>query len=267
MISMKCQSNSIELQQLHRDVAATASNVHELSSGLAQSMPASSRAFSNVAVQPQSSQKVPVDTLDSLEWGEQLNGPRGVPTSTTIEAEHEGSASRIGFPRHENVASVMPTVKAPYMNRWRAGACLIGYFTQGLNDSVVGALLPYMERQYHISYSVVSVLFMARTLGFLTAGPLTHKLNIRFGRSKTLAACAALNLCAFVMITSGPPYPLVAIAFYLSGKAHAPAVDFVLTSGRLWFRNNFCIRQCFHHKSRRWYGPSWFHARLLRNWR
>lgn len=202
---MRHDSVSVELRSVHLDAATVNPGRDGSASGSSRSPPANSSVLATISA---SAPQVPLGDFDALEWGQQLNGPT------------DAESFSIGLPAQENVTSVVPSLKFPYMNRWRAAACLIGYFTQGLNDSVVGALLPYMECQYHISYAVVSILFMARTLGFLSAGPLTHKLNNRFGRSKTLATCAASNMLAFVLITTSPPYPLVALAFYLSGNEH-----------------------------------------------
>lgn len=157
---------------------------------------------------------------DALELGKQLDAPNLTPTLTALDLEDNvDTSSPIQANIQQNVTSVLPSLKSPYLNRWRAAACLIAYFTQGLNDGAIGALLPYVERRYHVSYAIVSLLFMAKAIGSLTAGPLTHKFNHRFGRSKTLAACAVSNMLAWVLIITEPPYPVVVLAFYLSGKA------------------------------------------------
>lgn len=214
--TMKDKSLSIELRQMHGDAATKASVLTDIGPSRTRSLPTNSRALSTAS---ESVLQVPVNAFDTLRWGEQLNGPHGEALpATSLPHEVPTTPPAISLAQ-ENMVSIMPSLKSPYMNRWRAAACLVGYFTQGLNDGAVGALLPYLEHQYHISYSVVSILFMARTLGFLTAGPLTHKLNTRFGRSRTLGACAASNMCAFVLITTSPPYPLVVLAFFLSGES------------------------------------------------
>lgn len=213
--TMKDKSLSIELRQMHGDAATKSSILTDIGPSRTRSVPTDSEALSTA---PESVLQVPVNAFDTLRWGEQLNGPHDGAFPTMNLPHDVPTTPPAVSPVQENVVSIMPSLKSPYMNRWRAAACMLGYFTQGLNDGAVGALLPYLERQYHISYSVVSVLFMARTLGFLTAGPLTHKLNTRFGRSRTLGACAASNMCAFVLITTSPPYPLVVLAFFLSGE-------------------------------------------------
>lgn len=216
---MKHDPISVELYPVRGDNVAGTLSSNSFGHGSSRSRPTSSEtiATTSISVPPLS-----VSEFDILEWGQRLNGPHDSALSAVRLPHDDHSMTPPVSPMQQNVTSIAPSLKYPYMNRWRAAACLIGYFTQGLNDSVVGALLPYMEHQYRISYAVVSLLFIARTLGFLTAGPLTHKLNNRFGRSRTLGLCAASNVVAFVMITSGPPYPLVVLAFYLSGKGPVP---------------------------------------------
>ena len=40
----------------------------------------------------------------------------------------------------------VPSITQPYMNRFRLAAVCLMNFTNGLNDSAPGALLPYMEK-------------------------------------------------------------------------------------------------------------------------
>lgn len=105
------------------------------------------------------------------------------------------------------------------MNRWRLLACCIAFFIQGLNDSAVGALLPYMENHYHVSYAVISIIFVANATGFIAAAPICHTLNDHFGRAKVLCACTILNVIAFAAVISQPPYAVVVIAFFVLGKS------------------------------------------------
>lgn len=181
------------------------------------------------------SQRIPVSAQRASE--EEIRPPSSERISITTALQLEGNTDVLpSSMERQNVTSVLPSLKSPYLNRWRAAACLIAYFTQGLNDGAIGALLPYVERRYRVSYAVVSLLFMAKAIGSLTAGPLTHKLNQRFGRSKTLTACALSNMIAWILIITEPPYPLVVVAFYLSGKEERHA-----SLGVLLTKLGFCF--------------------------
>ena len=75
-----------------------------------------------------------------------------------------------------------------------------------------------MEKHYHVSYAVVSLIFVANAIGFISAAPVCHILNNRFGRAKVLSACTILNVIAYAVIISQPPYAVVVIAFFVLGK-------------------------------------------------
>jgi len=157
--------------------------------------------------------------LETIEWGKRLTGPDDTSTPSPRELENNsGMASPVPSDSRQIISSIVPSVKHPYMNRWRIATCCVAFFIQGLNDSAVGALLPYMEKHYHVSYAVVSLIFVANAIGFISAAPVCHILNNRFGRAKVLSACTILNVIAYAVIISQPPYAVVVIAFFVLGK-------------------------------------------------
>lgn len=162
--------------------------------------------------------------LDSIEWGQSLSGPGkdNIGTSTMREdiesRPASGRASPINVDDTQTIVHMTPSIKHPYMNRWRIMACCIAFFIQGLNDSAPGALLPYMERYYNIRYAMVSLIFVANALGFIIAAPFCHMLNNRFGRAKVLSACTTLNIIAYIALVCQPPFAVVVVAFLFLGK-------------------------------------------------
>lgn len=157
--------------------------------------------------------------LDTIQWGQKLDGPEQPSTTTPVELEQNSRPNSPSQSRaHEVSAIVLPTVKSPYMNRWRIPTLCLGFFIQGLNDSAPGALLPYMQQHYHIEYAIVSLIFVGNAVGFIAAAPVCHTLNNRFGRAKVLSACALLNSLAYLAIACQPPWPVVVVAFLALGK-------------------------------------------------
>ena len=94
-------------------------------------------------------------------------------------------------------------------------------FANGLSDSAPGALIPYMEKQYHLSYALVSLIFVGQALGFLIGTPITHPLDVRLGRGRTLTLAEGLLMGAFVILVCKPPFPLVVLAFLTIGLGMA----------------------------------------------
>lgn len=78
-----------------------------------------------------------------------------------------------------------------------------------------------MENHYHVSYAIVSLIFVANAVGFIAAAPVCHTLNNRFGRAKVLSTCSFLNIVAYAAIIAQPPYAVVVIAFFVLGFGFA----------------------------------------------
>jgi fucose permease len=77
---------------------------------------------------------------------------------------------------------------------------------------VVGALIPYMERFYHLSHLIMSLVFVGNAIGFITAAFFTNTLLDRLGRAKTLILAELIQLSAYIILVCTPPYPLVVVS-------------------------------------------------------
>lgn len=69
-----------------------------------------------------------------------------------------------------------------------------------------------MEAHYHISYSIMSLVFVGNAIGFIVAAFFTNILLDKLGRAKTLILAELIQLSAYVTLVCTPPYPLVVIA-------------------------------------------------------
>ena len=106
-----------------------------------------------------------------------------------------------------------------YMTKSRALAVFLAWFTQGVNDAVAGALLPYIESSYGIKdYTIASLIFVGNAVGFLAAAPVVQQLERRFGRPKLLPLAAVLNVIAYAIIIAQPPFAVVVVCFVLNGE-------------------------------------------------
>ena len=224
----------------------TSQNVSQVKVSIDRPEPAISKDGGHSPV-VQSLARQPTDAdLDTLEWGQKLSGP--TENSTGGHGVHEdiescpgsGRASPIHVDDTQAIVHQLPSVKQPYMNRWRVAACCIAFFIQGVNDSAPGALLPYMERYYNIRYAMVSLIFVANALGFIIAAPFCHKLNNKFGRAKVLSACTCLNVVAYTALVCQPPFAVVVIAFLFLGQffEHVNRSNADRLSHRLRIRND-----------------------------
>lgn len=75
-----------------------------------------------------------------------------------------------------------------------------------------GALIPYMEKHYHIGYAVVSLIFITNAIGFITAAFFTDLTLEKLGRAKACMLSEAMLIAGYVIMVCTPPFPVVVIA-------------------------------------------------------
>ncbi|KNG51613.1 mfs general substrate transporter [Stemphylium lycopersici] len=143
------------------------------------------------------------------------------------------------------------------MTKWRILCCCLIYFCNGINDSVVGALIPYMESYYHISYSIMSLVFVGNAIGFISAAFFTDTILGKIGRAKTLVSAettqffflgygAAMNLALnnVYCANTHPPSVILGLAHgsYGVGGIVAPIIGTAIAShGIIWSRFYFLL--------------------------
>ncbi|KAF1841261.1 MFS general substrate transporter [Cucurbitaria berberidis CBS 394.84] len=143
------------------------------------------------------------------------------PGAQTPKTPNELEMSRPPTPSRDEAIGLMRTWNSPPMTKWRILCCCLIYFANGINDSVVGALIPYMESYYHISYSLMSLVFVGNAVGFIVAAFFTNTILGKIGRAKTLILAELIQLSAYIILVCTPPYPLVIISFFLLGYGAA----------------------------------------------
>ncbi|KAJ4368047.1 hypothetical protein N0V83_006402 [Neocucurbitaria cava] len=158
---------------------------------------------------------------DSKVSGTQTPGYHGPAGTQTPKTPNELEMSRPPTPKRDEAVGLIRTWNNPPMTKWRILCCCLAYFSNGINDSVVGALIPYIESHYHISYSIMSLVFVGNAVGFITAAFFTNIILGKLGRAKTLILADLIQLSANIILVCTPPYPLVVISFFLMGYGAA----------------------------------------------
>lgn len=163
--------------------------------------------------------------LDQLQWGQKLNGPGGrqsVQTSVTREPiipatprelEHSNAATFIA----DHAVDSLMSASNPPMNKWRLAAICLMVFSQGINDSAPGALIPYMEEYYHIGHAIISLIFISNAVGFILAAPLVQAIEHHFGRARAYVLSGTLVTVGNIAIICKPPFPVVVLSFFFLG--------------------------------------------------
>lgn len=131
-------------------------------------------------------------------------------TSNAIDpAEH--------LPQPSTTVSVVERWNHPRKNIYRTCATLFAFVIMGANDAAYGAIIPYLESHYSLSYIVVSLVFLSPLGGYVGAALLNNWIHVRFGQRGVAFLGPVCHLAAYIGIALHPPYPVLVVIFILAG--------------------------------------------------
>ncbi|KAH8597897.1 major facilitator superfamily domain-containing protein [Bisporella sp. PMI_857] len=105
----------------------------------------------------------------------------------------------------------------PRINIYRYLSVNFSMLVLGMNDAAYGALIPYLETYYGISYTVVSLLFLSPFLGYTGAAFLNNKIHVRFGQRGVAVITPLCKILSYTVTCVHPPYPVLPIVFVITG--------------------------------------------------
>ncbi|KAF2227083.1 major facilitator superfamily domain-containing protein [Elsinoe ampelina] len=117
----------------------------------------------------------------------------------------------------ENAVGIVPSFSWPPKNKYRVLAACLTYFGNGMNDAAPGALIPYMERGYNIGYAIVSLIFVANAVGFITTAFCSDVVHSKLGRARTLMMSEIIIALGYMVIVFTPQFAAVVASFFLLG--------------------------------------------------
>ncbi|KAI1169679.1 MFS general substrate transporter [Nemania sp. FL0916] len=120
-----------------------------------------------------------------------------------------------------NTFEVLPSLTDPPRNKFRFAACCTQTLLSGLTDSAPGALIPYIEKYYHIGYAVVSLIFISNAFGYIAIAPFTDTIRLRLGRAKTLFLANMCITIGFIPLLVAAPFQAVVIGYFFIGVGFA----------------------------------------------
>ena len=103
----------------------------------------------------------------------------------------------------------------PRRSSFRVLAVYFSFFVFGLNDGAYGALLPYLETYYNLSYTVVSLIFLSPFIGYTIAALLNTAIHMRFGQRGVAIIATCSHIVAYAVISAHPPYPIIVVMYDL----------------------------------------------------
>jgi fucose permease len=74
-----------------------------------------------------------------------------------------------------------------------------------------------LQEYYHLSYTVVSLLFLSPLVGYTASALLNNMVHLKWGQRGVAIICPLCHLVAYISAATHPPFPVIVIFFTLAG--------------------------------------------------
>ncbi|KAJ0382709.1 hypothetical protein COL922a_011991 [Colletotrichum nupharicola] len=106
---------------------------------------------------------------------------------------------------------------SPKGNMGRLAFCFVSFIIAGMNDAAVGALIPYLETYYDLSYTIVSLIFLTPFAGYSVAAFTNARIHQKLGQRGVGIMAPICHITTYIILALHPPYPVLVIANTISG--------------------------------------------------
>ncbi|OBT86327.1 hypothetical protein VE02_07428 [Pseudogymnoascus sp. 03VT05] len=160
-----------------------------------------------------------------------------VPTVTTVPSATHPRPSHLedGYPMTDLPKSNTPnTLADPEANiidpeeapltpflKLKLASAAFAFFTAGVNDGSLGALVPYILHTYGISTGSIAILFACAFAGWAVAALVAGLSRAKLGSGGVLMLGALLQVLTHVLRVWTPPFALFAVTFFLAAVGAA----------------------------------------------
>lgn len=117
----------------------------------------------------------------------------------------------------EHAVSILPRWNDSRSNIFKTMSTFFGFLVMGANDAIYGAIIPYLQTYYHVSYTVVSLVFLSPMVGYISAAALNNLLHQKVGQRGVAMIGPGSHLVAYIVISLHPPYSILVVTFILAG--------------------------------------------------
>ncbi|KAF2152301.1 MFS general substrate transporter [Myriangium duriaei CBS 260.36] len=105
----------------------------------------------------------------------------------------------------------------PRINLFRTSAAFWALFLTGVNDGTYGAMIPYLESYYNLSYLLVSLIFLSPAVGYILSAALNNTIHLRYGQRGIAILSPACHVISYIIISFHPPFPVLVLTYLLVG--------------------------------------------------
>ncbi|EEP80376.1 conserved hypothetical protein [Uncinocarpus reesii 1704] len=172
--------------------------------------------------QPRAAENADIGCSSMTTMLELQSTSRAAQSARSIESAHQSSLNDSALPAEElppplTATSIPHSWNFPRINIWRLFAANFSFIILGLNDAAYGALIPYLETYYNVSYTVISLIFLSPLVGYVTSALINNRIHMHFGQRGVAILSPGAHLTAYIIICLHPPFPVLVIAFILAG--------------------------------------------------
>ncbi|KAI6867838.1 MFS general substrate transporter [Hortaea werneckii] len=129
----------------------------------------------------------------------------------------DGSDRNESLPSPTTAHEQLETWRNPRSNIYKLAATFWAFTIMGMNDATYGAIIPYLETYYDLSYVVVSLIFLSPFVGYNLAAVLNNTVHLKLGQRGVAFIGPACHLIAYIVIAVHPPYPVLVVVFIIAG--------------------------------------------------
>ncbi|EGN92872.1 hypothetical protein SERLA73DRAFT_172543 [Serpula lacrymans var. lacrymans S7.3] len=121
----------------------------------------------------------------------------------------------------ESTTSVVPTKSQRLRSRIQFASLCWTLYVTGWNDGSSGPLLPRIQKVYNVGFTTVSLIFVFACIGFLIGATTNVILTDKLGFGKVIVIGAALQVIAYSLEASAPPFPVFILGYGINGMGMA----------------------------------------------
>ncbi|KAL3446333.1 major facilitator superfamily domain-containing protein [Aspergillus insuetus] len=140
------------------------------------------------------------------------NAGNGLTHRVNFSTQEEGESQG-----REDTQDDMQRWDLPRVNISRVLATFWCFLLLGANDSLYGAIIPYLETYYSIAYIKVSLLFISPVAGFIVSTLCNHSIHYRFGQRGIALIAGSCHVIAYIVASLHPPFPALVVVYVLVG--------------------------------------------------
>lgn len=123
----------------------------------------------------------------------------------------------LDLPPPSTAVDALESWNRPKRNIFALVGTYISFFVLGMNDATPGPLIPYLERYYDLTYTIVSLIFLSPFVGYTAAALLNNSIHEKFGQRGVAFIAGACHVIAYLTFSQHPPWPVMVVFCVCSG--------------------------------------------------